>query len=58
MPASSPPTALAELSVEIEDIILEDEKLLAVWPQRIYRVVFGGTAREGELHFTLRAGTE
>ena len=48
----------AELSVEIEEIILEDEKLLAVWPQRIYRVVFGGTAREGELHFTLRAGTE
>ena len=48
----------AELSVEIEEIILEDEKLLAVWPERIYRVVFGGTAREGELHFTLRAGTE
>ena len=48
----------AELSVEIEEIILEDEKLLAVWPQRIYRVVFGGTAREGELHFTLRAGAE
>lgn len=48
----------AELSVEIEEIILEDEKLLAVWPRRIYRVVFGGTAREGELHFTLRAGAE
>ena len=46
----------AELSVEIEEIILEDEKLLAVWPERIYRVVFGGTAREGELHFTIRAG--
>ena len=45
----------AELSVEIEEIILEDEKLLAVWPRRIYRVVFGGTAWEGELHFDLRA---
>ena len=48
----------AELSVETEEIILEDEKLLAVWPRRIYRVVFGGTAWEGELHFTLRAGAE
>ena len=54
-PARLTCTYPSELTVEVEEIILEDEKLLAVWPERIYRIILGGRAREGTLRFDLRA---